>query len=50
MGAFAVKMSGGDNSRYYKGAIPNQYVYDVLEAAGSDIYFRITLDFKEVSK
>lgn len=33
VGAFAVKMSGGDNSRYYKGAIPNQYVYDVLEAA-----------------
>ena len=33
VGAFAVKMSGGDNSRYYKGTIPNQYVYDVLEAA-----------------
>lgn len=33
VGAFAVKMLGGDNSRYFKGAIPNQYVYDVLEAA-----------------
>ena len=32
VGAFAVKMLGGDNSRYFKGAIPNQYVYDVLEA------------------
>ena len=33
VGAFAVKMLGGDNSRYFKGAIPNQYVYDVLESA-----------------
>lgn len=33
VGAFAVKMLGGDNSKYFKGAIPNQYVYDVLEAA-----------------
>lgn len=33
VGAFAVRMLGGDNSRYFKGAIPNQYVYDVLEMA-----------------
>lgn len=33
VGAFAVKMLGGDNSKYFKGAVPNQYVYDVLEAA-----------------
>ena len=32
VGALAVKMLVGDNSRYFKGAIPNQYVYDVLEA------------------
>lgn len=33
VGAFAVKMLGGDNFRYFKGAIPNQHVYDILEAA-----------------
>ena len=31
--AFAVKMLGGDNSRYFETGRPNQYVYDVLESA-----------------
>ena len=31
--AFAVKMLGGDNLAYFKTGNPNQYVYDVLEAA-----------------
>lgn len=33
VGAFAVKMLGGDNSSYFETGIPNQYVYDVLETA-----------------
>lgn len=32
VGAFAVAMLGGDNSKYYEEATPNQYIYDVLEA------------------
>ncbi len=31
--AFAVKMLGYDNSKYFKTGHPNQHVYDVLEAA-----------------
>lgn len=31
VGAFAVKMLGGDNSEYFKTGVPNQHVYDVLE-------------------
>ena len=33
VGAFAVEMLGGDNSRYFEEGTPNQYVYDVLETA-----------------
>lgn len=33
VGAFAVKMLGGDNSKYFTTGTPNEYVYDVLEAA-----------------
>lgn len=33
VGAFAVEMLGGDNSRYFEEGTPNQYVYDVLESA-----------------
>lgn len=32
VGAFAVKMLGGDNSRYFTKGIPNQFVYELLEA------------------
>ncbi len=31
--AFAVRMLGGDNSKYFETGRPNEYVYDVLEAA-----------------
>ncbi len=31
--AFAVKMLGGDNSKYFATGHPNQYVYDALETA-----------------
>ncbi len=31
--AFAVKMLGGDNTRYFETGRPNQYVYDALESA-----------------
>ena len=30
VGAFVVKMFGGDNSRYFMTGSPNQYVYDTL--------------------
>ena len=30
VGAFAVKMLGGDNSRYFTGGNPNRHVYDTL--------------------
>lgn len=33
VGAFAVEMLGGDNSRYFEEGSPNQYIYDVLESA-----------------
>lgn len=33
VGAFAVEMLGGDNSRYFEEGTPNQYIYDVLESA-----------------
>lgn len=33
VGAFAVKMLGGDNSKYFQSGVPNQYVYDTLETA-----------------
>ena len=33
VGAFAVKMLGGDNSKYFTTGNPNQHVYDVLETA-----------------
>lgn len=33
VGAFAVEMLGGDNSKYFKGVVLNQYIYDVLESA-----------------
>lgn len=34
VGAFAVEMLGGDNSRYFKESnTPNMFVYDVLESA-----------------
>ncbi len=33
VGAFAVRMLGGDNSRYFETGVPNQYVYDVLESS-----------------
>ncbi|MGN1404145.1 MAG: hypothetical protein ACI4XB_07480 [Ruminococcus sp.] len=33
VGAFAVKMLGGDNSKYFETGTPNEYVYDVLESA-----------------
>lgn len=32
VGAFAVKMLGGDNSKYFTRYSPNMYVYNVLEA------------------
>lgn len=32
VGAFAAKVFGGDNSKYFKVGSPNQYVYDVLES------------------
>ncbi|MBQ8995383.1 MAG: hypothetical protein IJ091_06175 [Oscillospiraceae bacterium] len=31
VGAFAVKMLGGDNSRYFESGRPNEYVYNLLE-------------------
>lgn len=31
VGAFAVKMLGGDNSKYFSQGNPNMYVYDTLE-------------------
>ena len=31
VGAFAVKMLGGDNSRYFSQGSPNMYVYDTLK-------------------
>ena len=33
VGAFAVEMLGGDNSKYFEEGSPNQYIYDVLENA-----------------
>lgn len=33
VGAFAVEMIGGDNSKYFEEGTPNQYIYDVLETA-----------------
>lgn len=33
VGAFAVEMLGGDNSKYFENGVPNQYIYDVLESA-----------------
>lgn len=33
VGAFAVDMLGGDNSKYFEDGVPNQYIYDVLESA-----------------
>lgn len=33
VGAFAVEMLGGDNSRYFEEGTPNQYIYDVLQSA-----------------
>lgn len=33
VGAFAVEMLGGDNSRYFEEGTPNQYIFDVLESA-----------------
>lgn len=33
VGAFAVDMLGGDNSKYFETGRPNQYVYDVLATA-----------------
>ena len=33
VGAFAVEMLGGDNSKYFEEGTPNQYIYDVLESA-----------------
>ena len=33
VGAFAVKMLGGDNAGHFTSGAPNQYVYDVLESA-----------------
>ncbi|MDE6789702.1 MAG: hypothetical protein K2J47_10355 [Ruminococcus sp.] len=33
VGAFAVDMLGGDNSKYFEEGSPNQYIYDVLETA-----------------
>ncbi len=33
VGAFAVEILGGDNSRYFEEGTPNQYIYDVLESA-----------------
>lgn len=33
VGAFAVQMLSGDNSRYFEEGTPNQYIYDVLETA-----------------
>lgn len=31
VGAFAVRMLGGDNARYFQSGVPNQHVYDTLE-------------------
>ena len=33
VGAFAVELLGGDNSKYFEEGSPNQYIYDVLETA-----------------
>ncbi len=33
VGAFAVEILGGDNSKYFEEGTPNQYVYEVLETA-----------------
>ncbi len=33
VGAFAVKMLGGDNSRYFEEETSNMYIYDVLVSA-----------------
>ena len=34
VGAFAVEMLGGDNSKYFEEGTPNQYIYDVLQLKG----------------
>ena len=36
VGAFAVKMLGGDNSSYFETGHPNEHVYDVLESVWID--------------
>ena len=36
VGAFAVKMLGGDNSAYFKTGHPNEHVYETLEAVWID--------------
>lgn len=33
VGAFAIEMLNGDNSKYFEEGSPNQYIYDVLWAA-----------------
>ena len=36
VGAFAVRMLGGDNSAYFETGHPNEYVYDTLESVWID--------------
>ena len=36
VGAFAIKMLGGDNSSYFETGHPNEHVYDVLESVWID--------------
>ena len=36
VGAFAVKMLGGDNSSYFRTGHPNEHVYDTLESVWID--------------
>ena len=43
VGAFAVKMLGGDNTRYFQSSSPNRYVYDKLEAVWLQRLFRNAL-------
>ncbi len=42
VGAFAVEMLGGDNSKYFEEGSPNQYIYDVLESTWLRRQLRMT--------
>lgn len=41
VGAFAVKMLGGDNSKYFMRYSPNMYVYNILESNMDKVWWKI---------